>query len=145
MKNLVLSQCLGVGDILMFFCQVLFFLAFLNLLLLLKLIMEDAKDWFYVVMALFVIGVLLLAILGTALVSVNLMIVEIIVTIVGLLIMIHKKIVNIRNYKTFSQSFNKGISLVMWLTFLLFSFSLPLANLEHISILRAVLFSDAYA
>lgn len=53
--------------------------------------MEDAKDWFYVVMALFVIGVLLLAILGTALVSVNLMIVEIIVTIVGLLIMIHKK------------------------------------------------------
>ena len=91
MKNLVLSQCLGVEDILMFFCQVLLFLAFLGLLLLLKLIMKEAQDWFYVVMALLVIGVLLLTILASALVSVNLMIVEIIATIVGLLIMIHKK------------------------------------------------------
>lgn len=91
MKNLVLSQCLGVEDSLMFFCQVLLFIAFLNLLLLLKLIMKEAQDWFYVVMALVVICVLLLTILVSALASVNLMIVEIIATIVGLLIMIHKK------------------------------------------------------
>ena len=91
MKNLVLSQCLGGEDILMSFCQVLLFIAFLNLLLLLKLIMKEAQDWFYVVMALLLIGVLLLTILVSALASVNLMIVEIIATIVGLLIMIHKK------------------------------------------------------
>ena len=91
MKNLVLFQCLGVGGILMFFCQVLLFLAFLSLFLPLKLIMKEAQDRFYVVMALLFIGVLLLTIFASALVSVNLMIVEIIVTIVGLLIMIHKK------------------------------------------------------
>lgn len=53
--------------------------------------MKEAQDRFYVVMALLFIGVLLLTIFASALVSVNLMIVEIIVTIVGLLIMIHKK------------------------------------------------------
>ena len=91
MKNLVLSQCLGEVDILIFFCQVLLFLDFLGLLLLLKLFIKEAKDWFYVVMALLVICALLLTILVSALASVNLMIVEIIATIVGLLIMIHKK------------------------------------------------------
>jgi|GEM_PF-3286297 hypothetical protein len=91
MKNLVLSQCLGVKDIFMSLCQVLLFIAFLGLFLPLKLFMENTKDWFYVAMAFVVICVLLLTILASALVSVNLMIVEIIATIVGLLIMIHKK------------------------------------------------------
>ena len=92
MKNLVLSQCLGEVDILIFFCQVLLFLDFLGLLLLLKLFIKEAKDcWFFVAMALLVICALLLTILVSALASVNLMIVEIIATIVGLLIMILKK------------------------------------------------------